>query len=70
LKGGVKMTLRDITEQGIEIQGNIIVKQINEQHDNANTILESDSAIFNDKVLDMEIQYMYCENNKLVIEVE
>lgn len=63
------MTIRDLTEQ-FEIQGNVTVKKINEQHDNAITIHETDSAIFTDKVLDLEITYMYAENDTMIIEVE
>jgi hypothetical protein len=63
------MTLRDLTEN-MEIQGNVIVKQWNEEKETYNILVETESAIFTEEVLDMEILYMYAVNNSLIIEVE
>jgi hypothetical protein len=73
LKGGIKMTIRDLTDQ-FEIQGSVTVKEWNEKKQRYNILIETDSAIFNSNtkvlVIDREIKYMYAVNNTLVIEVE
>jgi hypothetical protein len=64
------MTIFDLTVRGaIEIQGKVVVKQIDEVKEKYNILVETDSAIFTEEVMDMEIKFMYCENNSLVIEV-
>jgi hypothetical protein len=62
------MTLRDI-EDTIEIQGKVTVKHFDEEKETYNILVETESAIFTEEVLDMEITFMYCENNSLIIEV-
>jgi hypothetical protein len=69
LKGGVKMlTIRDLTDQ-FEIQGNVIVKQWDDNKETYNILRETDSAIFTEEVLDLEIKYMYAVDNTLMIEI-
>jgi len=64
------MTLRDITDT-ITLQGNVTVKQWDEEKETYNILTETDSAIFNGRVLDKEITYMYAiDGVGLVIEVE
>lgn len=62
------LTIRDLTDQ-FEIQGNVVVKEWIDGKERYNILCKSDSAIFNNKVIDKEIKYMYSENDKLVIEV-
>lgn len=64
------MTLRDITEQSIEIQGNVTVKKWIEEKNDYKILAETESTIFPEKVLDREIKYMWAIDNTLVIEVE
>jgi hypothetical protein len=59
------MTIRDMQEQGIEIQGKIIVKKYDEQKSKYNILDETESSTFN-----REITYIYAEGNSLIIEVE
>lgn len=64
------MTIRDLTDQGIEIQGDVTVKQWDEKKETYNILCETDAAIFNNKVLDREIKFMWAIDNTLIIEVE
>jgi hypothetical protein len=65
------MTIRDITEQGIEIQGNVTVKQWDEEKETYKVLTETDIAIFKPEALDKEITYMYAiDGVGLVIEVK
>ena len=67
------MTIRDLMEQGIKLQGNIAVNRID--GDEMTTILDSyslDNTIgenIRTEVLDLEIRYIYADGDDLVIEV-
>ncbi len=63
------MTINDLLEQGISIEGNIIIKRI---------VSDSEEILFTGETLnkcdnhikDNNITYMYAKNNNLYIEVE
>ena len=57
------MTIRDILDAGIEIQGNLTVCYYSD-------FQQSRVKLVPDMVLDREINFMYCENDVLYIEVE
>lgn len=57
------MTIRDILDAGIEIQGNLTVCYYSD-------FKQSRVKLVPDMVLDREINFMYCENDVLYIEVE
>jgi hypothetical protein len=62
------MTVLDITAS-IEIQGNVIIKQWDEDKNTYNILAETDTGIFENGTQDMEIKFMYAIDNTLVIEV-
>jgi hypothetical protein len=65
------MTIQDMLDHGIEIQGNITVKQWNDKKETYKILTETDIAIFKPEALDKEIKYMYSVDGVgLVIEVE
>lgn len=68
-KGDNHMTLRDITD-AMTVQGNLTVKQWNEEKETYNILAETDIVIIPENVLDMEITYMYAIDNGLIVEVE
>lgn len=57
------MTVRDLCSAGIEIQGNPIYCYYDDAAEQRANITEEEAA-------DLEIKYIYCENNTLYIEVE
>lgn len=66
------MTIREIFEQGIIIQGPVCVKRWIDEHEHYTVLLKSDDfECLNMKqgFLDMQINYFYCENGELIIEV-
>lgn len=70
------MTIRDLVNQGIEIQGNVIIKRYNQNKDNytilykVNTGIEAYSNRIFEEIIDNEITFMYCENNYMIFEVK
>lgn len=66
------MTIRDMLEQGVIIQGSVCVKLWSEEHERQTVLLKSDDfECLNMKhgFLDMQLNYIYCENGELIIEV-
>lgn len=68
------MSINDLLEQGIQMQGayNIKVWDVNKEETVKNIrgeYFECDIHEIDDDVLNMEISYMYVENNELIIEV-
>lgn len=57
------MTVRDLCSAGIEIQGNPIYCYYNEDAEQRVNITREEAS-------DLEVKYIYCENNSLYIEVE
>lgn len=64
------MSINDLINQGIEIQGKLLIKQ----HDEGITRVLHDTDNFKpyelkEEIRDIDIKYMYCENDRLIIEV-
>jgi hypothetical protein len=69
------MTLRELLNQGIEIQGNVIIKRYNEETENHTILYKWNNGIeiysnrIFEKIIDNEITYMYCEDRYMVFEI-
>lgn len=66
------MTIRDLMEQGIYLQGGIKVLKWDSDMENSEEVSYSYSQNgenIAEEVLDLEIKYMYAEDNDLIIEV-
>ena len=64
------MTIRDILNSGIEVQGKVIVRKWIEEKNDNKIFCETELAIFPEKVLDKEITHMWAMDNNLIIEIE
>ena len=64
------MTIRDILNSGIEIQGKVEVRQWREETNDNMIFCVTESAIFTNEVLDMKITHMWAMDGILIIEVE
>lgn len=64
------MTIRDMLDSGIEIQGKVEVRQWREETNDNLIFCITDSAIFTEEALDMKITYMWVMDKTLIIEVE
>ena len=62
------MTINDLIEQGISLDGEIEVKEIDTEGE-LRTVSEGDIFDIPEEFNDMEIKFMYGDNDKLVIEV-
>ena len=63
------MTINDLLEQGINIEGNIIIKRI--VSDKEEILFTGESLNKCDNYIkDNNITYMYAKNNSLIIEIE
>lgn len=62
------MTIDDLIEQGISLDGEIEVKEIDTEGE-LRTVSEGDRFDIPEEFKDMEIKFMYGDNDKLVIEV-
>lgn len=62
------MTINDLIEQGISLDGKIEVKYIDTKGD-LSTVSDGDRFDIPTEVMEEEIKFMYGENDKLVIEV-
>lgn len=66
------MTIRDLKEQGIYLQGWIKVLKWDSDMENSEEVSYSSSQNgenIPEEVLDLEIKYMYADDNDLIIEV-
>lgn len=66
------MTIRDLKEQGIYLQGWIRVDRWDSEMEKSNMISYSyntNGENIKEGALDLEIQYMYADDNEFVIEV-
>ena len=66
------MTIRDLKEQGIYLQGWIKVLKWDSDMENSEEVSYSSNQNgenIPEEVLDLEIKYMYAEDNDLIIEV-
>lgn len=66
------MTIRDLKEQGIYLQGWIRVDRWDSEMEKSNMISYSyntNGENIKECALDLEIQYMYADDNEFVIEV-
>ena len=66
------MTIRDLKEQGVYLQGWIKVLEWDSNMEKSETISYSTNTNgenIQDVILDLEIKYMYAEDNEFVIEV-
>lgn len=68
------MSINDLLEQGVQIQGAYIVKSYCEESDKYIVLSEGDhfeheSHNINEEYLDAEITYLYSEDNVLNIEI-
>ena len=66
------MTIRDLQEQGIYLQGWIKVLKWDSDMEKSEEISYSSNTNgenIPEEVLDLEIKYMYAEDNNLIIEV-
>ena len=67
------MTINNMIEQGIQLQGAYVIKHWNDETETYNVLTEG--SMFEDErtdiveCSDLEILYMYCADNKLMIEV-
>ena len=71
-KEEITMTIRDLIEQGIQLQG--WIKVIKWDSDMENSEIISDTSSVNgeniaEEALDLEIKYMYAEDSDFIIEV-
>ena len=73
------MTIRDLLEQGVSIQGNkVIVRIFNVEKDMYEEILKVNNDLYTEyqfienkrKWLDKEIEFIYCEDNNLCIDIK
>jgi len=64
------MTIRDIVNSGIEIQGKVTVRKWIEEKNDNEIFCETETAIFPRKVLDKEITHMWAMDDSLIIEIE
>lgn len=67
------MTIRDIVDAGIQIQGHeIMVKTWNERLQGYDILHHSMHELYgiHEAALDLEVAYIYAQNKTLVIEVE
>lgn len=62
------MTIRDLMEQEISLDGKIEVKEIDTKGD-LKTVSDGDRFDIPEETKDKEIKFMYGDNDKLVIEV-
>lgn len=62
------MTINDLIEQGISLDGKIEVKYIDTKGD-LSIVSDGDRFDIPTEVMEEEIKFMYGENDKLVIEV-
>ena len=60
------MTVKDIINSGIEIQGSAMIKEYDEATDNS---LVCDVFAYNDEMAEKEIKYIYAKNGVLIFEV-
>ena len=66
------MTIRDLMEQGIYLQGWIKIRKWDLDFNNSDIIDYSSNTNgenIPEEALDLEIKYMYAEDNDLIIEV-
>ena len=66
------MTIRDLKEQGVYLQGRIKVLKWDSNMEKSETISYSTNTNgenIQDVALDLEIKYMYADDNEFVIEV-
>ena len=66
----ITMTIRDILDSGIEIQGKVEVRQWREELNDNMIFCFTDNANFTDEALDMKITFIWTMENTLIIEVE
>ena len=69
------MTIRDMIEDGVVIQGDIIIRHWDEELEENVTHVKEDvmDGIYSDiddAVLDAELKYMFIENGYLTFEIE
>ena len=67
------MTIRYLMEQGICLQGWIKIRKLDADFNNSDIIIDYSSNTNGENIpeeaLDLEIKYMYAEDNDLIIEV-
>ena len=64
------MTIRDLLEAGIELQGHIIVKEYEEENENTIVLSDDENGTIEEEALDMEITHIYPEDKATVFEVK
>ena len=60
------MTVKDLINAGIEIQGNAFIKEYDEANDNSKVC---SLYAYNDEMAEKEIKYIYAENGMLIFEI-
>ena len=64
------MTIRDMLDSGMEIQGKVEVRQWREETNDNMIFCVTESAIFAEEILERRITYIWAMDNTLIIEVE
>lgn len=60
------MTVKDLINAGIKIQGSAFIKEYNGKTDNPKVCT---LYAYNDEMAEKEIQYIYAENGMLIFEI-